>query len=43
MWRVANGSDADVVVPREDNISITLRANIIPHYKGQEEYTEVPQ
>ncbi len=36
MWQVANGSDSDVVIPREDNISISTEQTIYPHTKNRE-------
>jgi DNA polymerase IV (archaeal DinB-like DNA polymerase) len=35
MWQVANGNDADVVVPREDNISISSEQTIYPPTKDK--------
>lgn len=35
MWRVANGTDADVVVPREDNISISSEQTLYPITKDK--------
>jgi DNA polymerase IV (DinB-like DNA polymerase) len=30
MWQIANGNDADVVVPREDNVSISSEQTLYP-------------
>ena len=35
MWQVANGNDADVVVPREDNISISSEQTLYPITKDK--------
>lgn len=36
MWQIANGNDAEVVVPREDNISISSEQTLYPFTKDKE-------